>query len=265
MLCGVEYPSAVNRALSDRPCWRFAALIPAFTLIATFAGYGMAYAQVSGPAAHINIPPPTAGRYAPPTGTVAPRTGSVAPPTSIMAGFAAPNSSFPGRNFSHRRAQSSDHNHRTTRNNVAYPIFYGVPVPYEHEAGDDDLAGGQSGDAESQQITDALDLERTHEADGGPYYGDPMRPGDADSENLYRKAVDGPENEQTEIQQPPTTLVFKDGHQLEVENYAILGQTLYDLTPGHPRRVALADLDLAATQKQNDDRGVVFQLPPSGN
>ena len=63
--------------------------------------------------------------------------------------------------------------------------------------------------------------------------------------------------------QPPTTLVFKDGHQLEVNNYAIVSQTLYDLTPGHPRKIALADLDLPATEKQNDDHGVTFQLPPS--
>jgi len=35
------------------------------------------------------------------------------------------------------------------------------------------------------------------------------------------------------------------------------------LTSGHPRKVALTDLDLEATQKQNEDRGVIFQLPPS--
>jgi hypothetical protein len=63
--------------------------------------------------------------------------------------------------------------------------------------------------------------------------------------------------------QPPTLLVFKDGHQLEVGNYAIVGQTLFDLTPGHPRRIALSDLDLDATQKLNEDRGVSFQLPPT--
>jgi len=57
-------------------------------------------------------------------------------------------------------------------------------------------------------------------------------------------------------------LIFKDGHQLEIENYAIVNQTLYDLTPGHRRKIALADLDLPATQKQNDDHGVPFDLPP---
>jgi len=62
---------------------------------------------------------------------------------------------------------------------------------------------------------------------------------------------------------PPTVLIFKDGHKLAVGNYAIVGATLFDLTPGHPRRVALADLDLAATRKLNDDHGVTFQLPPA--
>jgi len=50
---------------------------------------------------------------------------------------------------------------------------------------------------------------------------------------------------------------------LEVGNYAIQGTTLFDLTSGHPRKIAIADLDLEATRQQNDDRGVVFQLPPS--
>jgi hypothetical protein len=56
-------------------------------------------------------------------------------------------------------------------------------------------------------------------------------------------------------------LVFKDGHQLEVANYAIVGSTLYDLTDGRRHKIALAELDLAATAKQNDDRGIDFQVP----
>ena len=62
-------------------------------------------------------------------------------------------------------------------------------------------------------------------------------------------------------EQPTTLLIFKDGHQLEIGNYAILGSTLFDLTPGHPRKIALAELDLSATIAQNDDRGVDFHLP----
>jgi hypothetical protein len=61
--------------------------------------------------------------------------------------------------------------------------------------------------------------------------------------------------------QPQTVLVFRDGHQLEVQNYAIVGNMLYDLTPGHRGKIAISDLDVPATAKQNDDRGIDFQLP----
>ena len=62
--------------------------------------------------------------------------------------------------------------------------------------------------------------------------------------------------------QPQTLLVFKDGHHVEVQNYAIVGDMLYDMTPGHSHKVLLADLDLDATAKQNDQRGIDFRLPP---
>lgn len=57
-----------------------------------------------------------------------------------------------------------------------------------------------------------------------------------------------------------TVLVYKDGHKEEVANYAIVGDHLFDFTTGR-RKVALADLDLPATTKANDARGVDFQLP----
>ncbi len=62
-------------------------------------------------------------------------------------------------------------------------------------------------------------------------------------------------------EQPETVLVFKDGHQLEVQNYAVVGSTLYDFTEGRRRKIALSELNLSATTKQNDDRGIDFQVP----
>jgi hypothetical protein len=58
----------------------------------------------------------------------------------------------------------------------------------------------------------------------------------------------------------PTVLVFRDGHQQEVNNYAIMGQTLY-VFDSRTQKIALGDLDVAATVKANDDRGVEFHLP----
>jgi hypothetical protein len=67
--------------------------------------------------------------------------------------------------------------------------------------------------------------------------------------------------------QPATILVFKDGHKLEVGNYAIVGSYLFDLTSGHRMKIALSDLDLAATQKANEHEGIDFSVPhsPDGN
>jgi hypothetical protein len=61
--------------------------------------------------------------------------------------------------------------------------------------------------------------------------------------------------------QPSTVLIFKDGHKAEVGNYAIVGDTLFELTEGRTHKILLADLDLLATEKANDDLGVDFQVP----
>jgi hypothetical protein len=61
--------------------------------------------------------------------------------------------------------------------------------------------------------------------------------------------------------QAETVLIFKDGHQAEVANYAIVGNTLYDLSDGKRLKIALDDLDLTATAKENESRGTDFALP----
>lgn len=60
---------------------------------------------------------------------------------------------------------------------------------------------------------------------------------------------------------PATVLIFRDGHKLEIQNYAITGATLYNLSDSAPHQVSLDDLDLAATKKANSDRGIPFRLP----
>jgi hypothetical protein len=60
---------------------------------------------------------------------------------------------------------------------------------------------------------------------------------------------------------PATVLVFRDQHKLEVQNYAIVGQTLWNFAPDHTQKIPLSDIDLPATTKANDERGVDFRLP----
>jgi hypothetical protein len=61
--------------------------------------------------------------------------------------------------------------------------------------------------------------------------------------------------------EPATALVFRDQHIEEVRNYAIAGETLWILNDKAAKKIPLAQLDLAATVKMNDDRGVDFQVP----
>lgn len=152
----------------------------------------------------------------------------------------------------HDRDRDRDHDRRR-RSQDFFPYYgslYAVPVPYAP----DTQAYADEDDSDYQGGPTVFDRRGS----GADAYIPPVenpRPAHAPQSATSEPAPEPP--------QPPTVLVFKDGHQLEVGNYAIVGQTLFDLTPGHARRIALTDLDLDATQKLNDDRGVSFQLPPS--
>jgi hypothetical protein len=61
--------------------------------------------------------------------------------------------------------------------------------------------------------------------------------------------------------QTSTVLVFRDGHRVEVQNYGIVGQTLWIFSEQHARKLPLTDLDLPATERVNAGRGVYFVAP----
>jgi len=137
---------------------------------------------------------------------------------------------------------------------------YAVPVPYAADV----LDNGASNDNDPNYQGGPTVFDRRG---AGPYsYIPPVSESPVEPNAEVAQTQDAPTTDSNSDPEPPpdpTILVFKDGHQLEIDNYAIVGQTLYDLTSGHPRKIALADLDLPATEKQNDDRGLTFQLPSS--
>jgi hypothetical protein len=61
----------------------------------------------------------------------------------------------------------------------------------------------------------------------------------------------------------PVILIFRDKHSQEVNNYAVVGETLWVFNEQRATRVPLSALDLDATRKANDERGVEFQVPTS--
>ena len=58
----------------------------------------------------------------------------------------------------------------------------------------------------------------------------------------------------------PTVLIFRDGHREEIQNYAIIGTTLWVLDERNSTKISVFDLDLDATQKENRSRGLRFPL-----
>jgi hypothetical protein len=60
---------------------------------------------------------------------------------------------------------------------------------------------------------------------------------------------------------PATVLVFRDQHKQEVQNYAIVGQTLWSFASQRTEKIPLASLDISATTKANEERGVTFRVP----
>jgi hypothetical protein len=59
----------------------------------------------------------------------------------------------------------------------------------------------------------------------------------------------------------PTVLVFRDGSRRTIQNYAIIGQTLWILDEQTSTRIPLSELDLAATQQENRGQGLRFPIP----
>lgn len=69
---------------------------------------------------------------------------------------------------------------------------------------------------------------------------------------------------------PPTVLVYRDGHSEELTSYSIIGTSIYTKSDywsngAWTRTIQIADLDIPATLKQNQQRGVKFELPSGPN
>ena len=166
---------------------------------------------------------------------------------------------FNDRQFEH-------HRHHVHRPFAVYSPYYGgyayAPYAYPYYLNDEDYSDSAGYQAPSTE--DRENDYRNNDYRNNDYRGDDNR---QILDQDYRAGLNRPREQSSEkasepvTAQPSTLLIFKDGHQQEISNYAIVGSTLYDLSDGRSKKVQLADLDLQATVKQNDQRGVEFQLP----
>ncbi|HJX83795.1 MAG TPA: hypothetical protein VJ723_05585 [Candidatus Angelobacter sp.] len=154
--------------------------------------------------------------------------------------------------------------HRHGREIVTIPLFYPVylyPYPNNSLVAEEPQAGPDSSpspddqalqDAYNRGAQDALAQRQARNAQRDPREDNFNQPADAKPRPAPEPArfiEPEPDNG------PPTVFIFKDGHRVETKSYAIMGQTLFDLSSKPVRKIQLDDLDLAATTKVNDELG----------
>jgi hypothetical protein len=126
------------------------------------------------------------------------------------------------------------------------------PGPTIFDRGGSNLPGSAAESAYAERMTERMAEKAAQKTNGEPQAEPAAQSSVAPADDADPVPV---------AEQPQTILVFKDKRLLEVRNYAIVGDMLYDMTPGRRSKIAIADLDLTATARENDDRGIDFQLP----
>src|SRR5262249_15619713 len=58
-----------------------------------------------------------------------------------------------------------------------------------------------------------------------------------------------------------TVFVFRDGHGISTENYAIAGETLWVFNERVAKKYPMSELDRATTERVNGENGVDIRLP----
>ena len=238
----LEYYISVRRLFSPA--------VPLLSLLGLFLFFTCTmYAQINAPPASVTSQG-FGGR------TV---NGPPASVTSVGPRGYAPNVFVPFRPPSNGTRNGNNRHRHHRDDNFSGPYLYAYPVPYVMEPyATEDMPDDNNNDAEYQGGPTVFDRRGSGARSYVPPVQDPPATHSAAEVEQADAAPASPEPPP-----PSTILVFKDGHQLEISNYAVVGTTLFDLTPGHSRKIPLADLDLEGTQRQNEQQGVVFQLPQS--
>ncbi len=137
-----------------------------------------------------------------------------------------------------------------------YP-YYGYYDPFLYSWWWDSGSSSDQDYAQQQQMAEQMNEENLEEqqmldqqdqdayAPRGPHYPQPGR-------------------QETARNDPATVLVFRNGQQREIQNYAIVDGMLWNFTGSRTERIPLAVLDIPATVRVNDDHGVDFHLPGTG-
>jgi hypothetical protein len=174
------------------------------------------------------------------------------------------NRSFSSRGFHNRDDRFRRHGFRNNCYGYAcrgygYPWWYaGAYDPYWWDSDSSYDQDEQNNAALAAEMNaQSLDEQRMRQQEDQDVYASSAPPGP----HQFSPHQSSQQQEDRTQAAPTTVLVFRNQHQQEVQNYAIVGQTLWNFSPPHTQKIPLSDLDLVATAKANDERGVDFRVP----
>jgi hypothetical protein len=101
---------------------------------------------------------------------------------------------------------------------------------------------------------------------GGQLPVQSVQPDSAQAPNAKSSGTSREDTAQPSPAVPAAVLVFRDGHKEEVARYTIVGEVIYASTDrwstgSWTKKISVAELDVPATLKLNEERGGKFGLP----
>ncbi len=188
------------------------------------------------------------------------------PSVSSMGGYPLPSvSSIPNTGFRNQFHNGTSFNHsgRYRRGGYGYALPYYIPFGdygYDYVGGPDMYSGQPDLYSGPPLGPNGSTLHIIVEQPPAQSYRPPVDDAQMTAAQPPPTVQEQPASARDAKPREPTVLVFRDGHKQEVSNYAIMEQTVYVFDDG-THKIPLANLDVPATVKANDDRGMEFKLP----
>lgn len=174
------------------------------------------------------------------------------PSSTARSSMAARSSGYRYGGYSSSYARSRGaYNRNLQRLPFAYwvaPYYYYAPLDYGDSYGQPD-SGYDSPDPNAQAILMAQDA-----------LADQVQRLSAQVAQLqYGQQVQAQPNAQEQLPpEAPVTLVLRNGQQLQVQNYAVMNETFWDLSRQPVRKIPISSIDVAASEKATTANGGEF-------
>ncbi len=167
----------------------------------------------------------------------------------------------PNRNFG--RDFGNHHRRSPFGSPFGFPFGYGFgyAVDYSGWYNDQNQLQEQENMAQSERLQQSYQDDQKRQRELERQLADQRAADAAEANARYAPTAATPTSPDRDL--PPTVLVYKDHHQVEILNYAVTGSMIYEFNPHWTRKIPLSELDIQATIAANNERGIEFKVPNS--